>query len=721
MITLYGHLEHIKYFNRENHYTIGRFKNRETKSIITIVGFLSYLRPGEEIRITGTWENHYKYGEQFGVKSWEVVLPSSLTGIKGYLQSGIINGIGSVIADRLLEHFKENTLEIIEKNPDKLLEVKGIGKAKADLIKNEWKKHHAVRSLFQFLNQSGINASSAADVLNELGFEAENIIRKKPYIIAPIPGIGFNAADTLAANLDFPLDMPQRIDGALVYLMEKSITHGDTFIYKNRLILQGKKLLKLSGEIIEQGLARLFDLNELVCENLEEKPDSDTVSIKTYHDAETFAAKKIKALLSVPVFYSNMNHEQITHQILKKLALQLSSEQMDALHGVFLNRISIITGGPGTGKTTLIKAICAIFEKQGQKIILGAPTGRAARRLSEVTLRKAATIHKILGYNPAKNFFEKTQDAPIEADLLIIDEVSMVDTLLMYHLIKAVSFNTVMIMAGDASQLPSVGPGNVLYDMIKSETIPVFKLTSIFRQAKKSSIITNAHLIRQGKEPDFTPAGTGNRLSDFYFIEEGNPKKILSTIVKLCKKRIPEKYGLDPVKGVQVLAPMHKGEVGIINLNQTLQASLNNRPESGKNKTGHFKTEDKVMQLKNNYEKDVFNGETGIINLIDNLKKQIIVDYSDKKVTYNFDELHELSLAYAISVHKSQGSEYPAVIMPITTRHYIMLQRNLLYTAVTRGQKLVILVGTKKALMIALKNNKTDLRLSMFHKRLVTA
>ena len=721
MITLYGHLEHIKYFNKKTHYTIGRFRNKETRSSMTIVGFLSYVRPWEEIRITGIWENHYKYGEQFGVKSWEVLLPSSLSGIKKYLQSGIISGIGPVIAGRMLDHFKEDTLEIIEKNPDRLIKVKGIGKATADLIKDEWKKHHAVRALFQFLNQFGINASSAADVLNELGFEAEPLIRKNPYIIAPIPGIGFNTADTLAAKLQFPLDMPQRIDGALVYLMEKSITRGDTFIYKNRLILQGKKLLKLSGETIEQGLARLFDLNKLVCENIEKKPDSDTVSIKVYHDAETFTAKKIKALLSLPVLSSNINHEQITHKILKKLALQLSSEQMNALHGVFLNKISIITGGPGTGKTTLIKAICTIFKNHDQKIVLGAPTGRAARRLSEVTQAKAATIHKILGYNPSKNFFEKNQDNPIDADLLIIDEFSMVDTLLMYHLIKAVSFNTVMIMAGDAFQLPSVGPGNLLYDMIKSAAIPMFKLTTIFRQARESSIITNAHLIRQGKEPDFTQAGTGNRLSDFYFIEEEDPQKIINTIVKLCKNRIPEKYGLDPVKGIQVLAPMHKGEVGIINLNLTLQAALNNRPDSEKNKTGHFKTDDKVMQLKNNYEKDVFNGETGIINLIDNLKKQIIVDYSDKKVTYNFDELHELSLAYAISVHKSQGSEYPAVIMPLTTRHYIMLQRNLLYTAVTRGEKLVILVGTKKALMIALKNNKTDLRLSIFHKRLVIA
>ena len=718
MITLVGYLESIRYFNQENLYTIARFRDEKSRSAITVVGFLSSARPGEQISICGTWETHSKYGEQFKVETCEVILPSSITAIKKYLKSGIINGIGPVLVDRLVEHFKENCLEIIEKNPDELCAVKGIGKAKAAFISEAWKEHHTVRSLIHFLNRFGINASSAVIILKELGPDSENLISKDPYLIAQIPEIGFNAADALASRLGLPLNMPQRIEGAISHLMKVSVSRGDTFIYRNQLILESKKLLKVDDEIIEQGIIRLLYIKKLVSEKIDNNPETEAISFKIYYDAENFTANKIKALLSVPAIPHHIDQEQITLEVLKKLAVKLSSEQIDVLKGVFSSTISIITGGPGTGKTTLIKAVCAIFENQGKKIILSAPTGRAAKRLSEVTLRKASTIHRMLEYSPINEFFGKNQDSPLDADVLIIDEASMIDTLLMYHLIKAVPVKSVIIIVGDAFQLPSVGPGNVLHDMIKSEIIPVFELTRIFRQAQESTIITNAHLVRCGNEPDFTMLNTEKKLSDFYFIEKEKPQEIIDTIVGLCKKRIYNKYGIDPVEGIQVLTPMHKGLLGTINLNKALQAALNNRKSSAENKVGIFKQGDKVIQLKNNYEKDIFNGETGIISLIESSKKQVQVDYYDKIIDYTFDELNELSLAYAISVHKSQGSEYPVVIMPVTTLHFIMLQRNLLYTAITRGKKLVILTGTKKALRIALKNNKPNKRLSMFCRRL---
>ncbi|MFC1887158.1 ATP-dependent RecD-like DNA helicase, partial [Thermodesulfobacteriota bacterium] len=447
------------------------------------------------------------------------------------------------------------------------------------------------------------------------------------------------------------------------------------------------------------------------------------VYLKALHRAETGLANRLGALMSVPVQSTGMNGERISTEVLKKLAIQLSGEQLDVLEKIFSLRAVVITGGPGTGKTTLIRSITAVFEAIGKRVRLAAPTGRAARRLSEVTRRKASTIHRLLGYSYQEDRFDKNEYDPLDADVIIVDETSMVDTLLMFHLIRAVSMTAVLVLVGDVFQLPPVGPGNVLSDMIDSKQIPVFYLKEIFRQAKESPIVVNAHRVRHGKPPlpDESALDRIDRpeaLSEFYFIEQHDPKHMVETIAQLCSRTIPEYFGFSSMDDIQVLTPMHRGLVGDINLNQVLQSVLNPDPIPVGTPGGTFKTNDKVMHLKNNYQKDVFNGDIGFILEIDRKNELITIDYYGRSVTYEFMDLDEISLAYAISVHKSQGSEYPAVILPLSTQHYPLLQRNLLYTALTRGQKLVVLTGSKRALAIALGNDKPGNRLSGLTARL---
>ncbi len=722
-ITLEGELDHITYYNEDNHYTIARLKTKGVQTYITIVGYLAGVAVGQKLEIAGAWDIHPKYGQQFKVTSYSVVLPATIDGISGYLRSGIIKGIGKKIADRLVCHFGDQTLMVIEKHSEKLSEVEGIGSAKAQLISQGWQEQHAVRRLMQFLQENSIKLAHSGKILKAYGENAVNILRTDPFRIAnDLPGIGFQIADAIALKQGLPEDDPKRIQACIINLTEQNTSEGHTFIYKKRMLERCFDIFRIEPEKTLKELTVLAEDRQVVIEPAFEDTDDRIIYPIRLHRAETAIADKLKAMRSVPVVATYPDSEDITSEVLKKLAIQLSAEQLNVLEKILTHRAAVITGGPGTGKTTLIRSVNAIFELMGKTVILAAPTGRAARRLTEIAHRPAATLHKLLGFNLEEGVFERTRDNPLDADAIIVDEASMVDVVLMEHLLQAVRMTSVLILVGDIFQLPSVGPGNVLADIIRSQFVRTFELTRIFRQAQESMTVMNAHKVRQGQWPDAAPPASEDsaetRLSDFYFIEKHTPAQVVETIVTLCCKKIPNAFHLDRTRDIQVITPMHKGEVGTLNLNRVLQKALNPHLNGNPKARMPFKHGDKVMHLKNNYHKDIFNGDIGVVVDNDTTDKGLSVDFDGRLIIYEPEELEDLTLAYAITVHKSQGSEYPAVIMPLMTQHFPLLQRNLLYTAMTRGRQLVVLIGAKRALGIALNNDKPQKRFSSLAYRL---
>jgi len=719
LITIEGHLEHITYFNEETQYTIARLKTPSPAAKVIVVGYLAGVSPGETLKVKGTWQTHPKYGQQFKIYSYEVTLPAAAEGIRAYLASGIIKGIGSSLAARLVAAFGAQTLEIIESTPERLIEVEGIGKAKSDMIQSAWKEHHTLRRLMKFLQEMGVRSSYCAKIYKEYGPDAIDLIREDPYVLAEdFAGSGFIIADTIARKLGVEQEDPQRVRACIRHIVMQNADEGHTFAESENLFSRCENLFQISSRAIQKAIDEMVAAKVIVVEPFGNGESTSAIYMKDLHLAEAGLASRLKALLSLPVDSAAIDADRISCEVHKKLAINLSAEQLQVLEEVFSHRIVIITGGPGTGKTTLLRSISTIFENQGKRVLLSAPTGRAARRMAEVTQRKAGTIHRLLGYNFSEGGFLRNRDNPLDADAIIIDETSMVDTFLMYHLLVAVPVSAALVLVGDISQLPSVGPENVLSDIIDSGRIPVFYLNKIFRQDTESAIIVNAHKVRQGEPPVCTNLEDFDGLSDFYFIEQSNPDQVAARIVRLCREELPDIFDLDPVHDIQVLTPMHRGSVGTINLNQMLQKALNPQPVLMEAQGNSFKIGDKVMHLINNYQKEVYNGDIGIICSIDQQKKELSVDYYGRTVPYAAEELDQITTAYAISVHKSQGSEYPAIILPLVTQHYILLQRNLLYTAMTRGQKLVVLIGTKKAMHIALKNDKPHRRLSSLAVRL---
>ncbi len=720
-----GQIERITFANPVNHYTVARLTTKESKRPITITGHLAGITAGEFLKITGIWERHPKYGQQFKVSTYEITLPSTVESIRQYLRTGVIKGIGPNLADRIVDHLGAATLELIETHPARLLEVTGVGKIKLDAIQQAWRMHHQLRGLMQFLQQMGINASHGAKLLAFYGDHALKTLKETPYQIAlDMPELGFAVADKVAQASGAEADAPTRYQACLTHILRQAGNEGHTCLPQDIVLDRCETVYGLDRLVAAQTLGEQPEESHLVVETDFTEPYAKLVYSKTLHQAETGIAARLNAMLSIPAARPTLPPEQILEQVQRKLALNLSTDQLDVVQQILNHRVVIITGGPGTGKTTLIRAISTVFETLKQKIALAAPTGRAARRLGDVTGRQARTIHRLLGVNfleekPQALTFVHNEDNPLRAGVVIVDEVSMVDALLMERLLRAVSMTTPLILVGDAFQLPSVGPGNVLADLIRSDTIPVFHLIKIHRQAHKSPIVVNAHRIRLGENP--VPAQWEDRAdpnTEFFFLEAAAPEKAVSAISQLCARTIPARFGLNPIQHIQVLTPVHKGPAGTINLNQALQSALNPAAGTVSFDTGQFKTGDKIMHLKNNYQKDVFNGDIGTVSAIDTLRRQLTVDYEGRGIDYDFNELNQLSLAYAISIHKSQGSEYPAVVVPLLTQHYIMLQRNLLYTAVTRGKQLVVLVGAPKALKIAIRNDKPRRRLTRLAQRL---
>ena len=721
--TLKGQLERIVYSNADSLYTVAKLKVKGRSELVTVVGQLGEVSAGEELEITGAWEVHPEYGDQFRASTCMVRLPANVHGIEKYLGSGLIKGVGPETAKRLVAHFGLKTLEVIEKTPEKLLDVDGIGEKRLGTIRKAWNDHRDIRDVMIFLQGHGVSTGYSAKIFKQYGHNAIQVVRQNPYqLTADIFGIGFIVADNIAEKIGVPKESLMRAEAGILHVLEKICDEGHVFGQYENVIERSQELLGIGRPILEKAFDNLLVSRKIVVDAVE-GPHHDAcekggcVYLKTFYAVEKGLASRLKALLSVPVNKSGLRLDDMRRLVQKRLAVVLSEEQEAALETTLTSKVSIVTGGPGTGKTTLVRAMLTVFEKAGKRLVLAAPTGRAAKRLSEVTGREAKTIHRLLAFHFKTGGFQKNEENPLDADVVVVDEASMVDVFLMYHLVKAVPATAVLILVGDINQLPPVGPGNVLRDMIQSRRVPAVYLTEIFRQARESMIIVNAHKINEGYFPTVPPPN-GSGLQDFYLIEQNDPQKILLTIRELCKARIPRRFKLDPLSDIQVLTPMHKGLVGTANLNCVLQEALNPCKDAVERMGRTFRLGDKVMQIRNNYGKEVFNGDIGFINRIDSETGKLTVNFDGSAVPYDFSELDELVLAYAVSVHKSQGSEYEAVVLPVMTQHFVLLQRNLIYTGITRAKRLVVLIGTKKALAIAIKNDRPHHRKTRLAHRL---
>jgi exodeoxyribonuclease V alpha subunit len=712
--TLEGVLDRIVFFNEENGFTVARLQVPKRQDLVAIVGVLPSPMPGETLRLKGEWVIDNKFGEQFRVQSCLSVLPATITGIEKYLGSGMVKGIGPIMAKRIVARFGLETLDVIEENSERLLEVEGIGPVRIDRISKAWQEQKEIREVMIFLQGEGVSSTYAVKIYKAYGDKAIAVVKENPYRLAlDISGIGFKTADKIAQNMGIDPKSPMRAEAGIIHVLSDLVDEGHVYYPYEELKGKAIELLAVEENILDTALATLSDQRRVV---IEDYPDHKAVYLTPLHVAETNAATRLKALLESPKQLLQIDIEKAIEWVSKVNRLELAEMQKEALRKAITSKVMVITGGPGTGKTTLVNSIIKILEKKGQHIVLASPTGRAAKRLSEVTGREAKTIHRLLEFSPSEGGFKRNEEYPLDADMVIIDEVSMVDILLMNHLLKAIPLSATLLLVGDVDQLPSVGPGNVLKDIIASGLVETIRLTDIFRQAQQSLIVVNAHRVNNGEYLQLK--SPSDQQSNFYFIKRQEPEEVLTIIKDLCKSRLPSAFQLDPLEDIQVMTPMHRGIVGVANLNAELQNLLNPNQKAVARGGRLFRVNDKVMQIKNNYEKETFNGDIGRITSIDLEEQKLMVRFDDRIIDYTWSDLDELVLAYAISIHKSQGSEYPAVVIPLLSQHYIMLQRNLLYTAITRAKRLVVLVGSKRAVAIAIRNNKVQFRYTNLSTRL---
>ena len=719
---LQGQIERITYANEENGYTVARVKVQGHRDLVTVVGNLMSPMPGEIIKMKGEWSSHPKYGEQFKVVYYDTAVPATVYGIKKYLGSGLIKGVGPIIADRIVRQFGKDTLDVIEDSIENLVQVEGIGKKRIEMIRKAWDEQKEIREVMLFLQTHGVSSAYATKIFKHYGEKSIAVVKENPYRLAmDIFGIGFVTADKIAEKLGFAKDSPMRAQAGILYVLNQLADEGHVYYPYEPLIEKSMEILSVLrdvitdafGEIVKDRKIRIEDLNE----DIEEfRINNKAVYLTQFHVCETGIANRLKILMNVPCLWQRHNPDKALQWVQDRLAFRLAERQITAVRTALTSKIMVITGGPGTGKTTIINAILKIMGAAQARVLLAAPTGRAAKRMSEATGHPAKTIHRLLKFSPSKGEFEMNYEHPLDCDMLILDESSMIDTVLMHHLLKAVPNGAGLILVGDVNQLPSVGAGNVLNDIISSGAVPVVALNEIFRQARESRIIVNAHRINQGHLPFFE---TDSPKNDFYFIQKEDPAAVLDIVLRLVKERIPRRFGFDPVSDIQVLTPMHRGIVGAGNLNIELQKALNPAETGIVRGQRTYKENDKVMQIRNNYDKEIFNGDIGRIVRIVPDDQEIFICFDGREIRYEYADLDEVIPAYAVSVHKAQGSEYPAVVMPVVIQHYMLLQRNLIYTGITRGRELVVLVGTKKALAMAVKNDRTAKRYTYLKHRLM--
>ena len=729
---LRGVVERITYQNPENGYTVLKCAVKNYNDLVTVIGNLLDVNVGSVLLIDGNWKVDSKYGRQFVAESWEETLPATVFGIEKYLGSGLIKGVGPKYAKKIVAQFGIETLEVIETDISRLQEVDGIGKKRIQMIRDSWERQKEIKNVMLFLQDHGVSTSFAAKIYRQYGNESLDKMKENPFQMADdIWGIGFKTADGIAQKLGFAKEAYVRLRSGIMYTLSNLADEGHVFAYQEQLIAKAAELLEAEESSIVMTLDQMIADKDLICETVDYKTDQaemKAIYLPAFYYAEAGVAGKLKRLAQAPaadrLWHALMDARQKTGneslsidvgKIQEKVHMEYDEIQADAIRKAAVSKVMVLTGGPGTGKTTTTQGIIAAYRSFGLKILLAAPTGRAAKRMTEATGLEAKTIHRLLECKPPEGY-QKNEDNPLDGDVLIIDECSMIDMILMNALLKAIPEGMRLILVGDIDQLPSVGAGNVLRDIIDSGVFPVVRLTRIFRQAQSSRIIMNAHAINEGKFPDIS----NGKNTDFFYIEKEDPEEAVQEIVRLVKNNLP-RYYKTPWNHIQVLTPMQKGIVGAANLNLALQEALNPQGD-GLRRGGYlFRTGDKVMQIRNNYEKEIFNGDIGTVESVDLQERTLKVNFDQHIIEYEASELDELVHAYATTIHKAQGSEYPIVVMPVLMNHYVMLQRNLIYTGITRAKKVLVIVGTRKALSYAVRNVTVTKRNTFLKERLSQA
>lgn len=683
-------VERITYQNETNGYSVIKCRAKGYQDLITVVGTMPETHVGSVLTLGGSWRVDSKYGRQFSVETYEETLPATVYGIEKYLGSGLVKGIGPKSAQQIVKQFGADTLNVIEEDPDKLLAIPGIGKVRVERIKKSWVEQKEIKNIMLFLQGHDVSTSHATKIYKTYGNESIQVVQENPYRLADdIWGIGFRTADTIASKMGFDHDKYSRLRSGLLYTLNQLGDEGHCYATQDQLTKAGAEMLEVEENLIQACLEEMIHAEDVIT-------DGEAIYLPPYYFSEVGTAKRLSAIMAgAPT--TNIWLEGLPDRIRAKTGMAYDETQLQAILTAVQSKVLVLTGGPGTGKTTTTLGIITAFREAGAEILLAAPTGRAAKRLAETTGMEAKTIHRLLEVKPPEGY-QRNEENPLQGDVLIVDECSMIDIMLMYNLLKAIPDSMTVILVGDVDQLPSVGAGNVLRDIIDSDCFPVVRLTRIFRQAQTSRIIMNAHRVNKGQMPDLS----NGKNTDFFFMERETPEDAAATIVELVKTKLSRYYCVAPSE-IQVLTPMQRGVVGATNLNQLLQETINPR-ETGLRRGGYvFRERDKVMQIRNNYDKEVFNGDIGVVERVDLEDRALFVRFDDRTVEYDSTELDELVLAYATTIHKAQGSEYPIVVMPVLMTHYVMLQRNLIYTGITRAKKGLVIVGTKKALAMAVR------------------